>query len=190
MIDLKCEKILEVISKRSGLRMNKDELWIDEPKFVMKAAHAVWAANKYYILACRQQAYLKIRQLLRTENIQLQAAYDVLENVINQFKDVKRKDLPQLENALYHIAGYFKKNLTKKQRQQLTLLIQKDPEEALDRLEYYSCMFNVDYLKNTTLLQENNEKLFNEVPIELTYKNVTYPKGELFWKGHYVLLKK
>lgn len=169
--------------------MKEQENRIDEPKFVMKAAHAVWAANKYFVLACRQQDYLKIRELLKPEKIQTQAAYEVLESVVHQFSDVKSKDLPQLENALYHIAGYFKNQLTKEQRQQLNCLIQDHPEEALARLDHYRRLFDIDYLQNTTLWQGSRAKLFNEVPVELSYKNVTYPKGELIWKGHYVLVK-
>ena len=169
--------------------MGMQEIRIDEPKFVMKAAHAVWAANKYFVLACRQQDYLKIRELLKPEKIQIQAAYDVLENVVHQFSDVKSKDLPQLENALYHIAGYFKKKLTTEQRQEMNCLIQDNSEEALAKLEEYKSLFNIEYLQNTTLWQGSRAKPFNEVPVELTYKNVTYQKGELFWKGSYVLLK-
>lgn len=46
-----------------------------EQNLVLKVAEKVWGANKYFVLACSQQQYLKIHQYLRPDNPQLVAAF-------------------------------------------------------------------------------------------------------------------
>lgn len=174
--------------------MQKDNLAdfqkIDEQKFVLKAAQAVWAANKYFVLACGQEYYLRIRYLLRPDVRELEAAYDVLTEVATKFKTIKSEELPQLINALFHIAGYFKEKLSTEERQQLNHLIQTNPHLALDRLEDYTFAFNIDYLCVSTIWQKHRMYAFDEVPVGLKHKGITYEERQLAWKGNHVLVKR
>lgn len=162
----------------------------DEQKLVLKTAQAVWAANKYFVLACGQEYYLQIRYLLRPDVCQLEAAYEVLTEVATKFKTVKSEELPQLINALYHIAGYFKEKLSNKERQQLNHLIQENPNLALEMLEKYTFAFNIDYLCVSTIWQKHRMHPFDEVPVVLKHKGIVYVERQLAWKGNHILVKR
>lgn len=161
---------------------------IDDQKFVLKTAQAVWAANKYFVLACGQEYYLQIRYLLRPDVCQFEAAFDVLTEVATKFKTIKNEELPQLINALYHIAGYFKEKLSTEERQQLNHLIQTHPNLALDMLEEYTFAYNIDYLCVSTIWQKNRMHSFDEVPVVLKHQGNVYVERQLTWKGNHVLV--
>lgn len=168
--------------------MNNQLIRIENPKLVLKAAQAVWAANKYFVLACNQRDYLQIRQDLRPDVLRLEKVYATLDDVWKQFSDVKTEQLPQLKNALYHISGYFRGKLPDEKRQEMDGLIRTDPKLALEKLEKYTFELNIEYLQMSTLWQRHRTKPFDEVPIAMKHKSVIYLKNQLCWKGNYVLM--
>lgn len=160
-----------------------------EQKLVLKVAEKVWAANKYFVLACSQQQYLKIRQYLRPDNPQLIAAFETLQAVEEQFRYVERAKLPQIENSLYHMAGYFKTFLSNEQRRAMDVLIRQDPHEALQQLEQYTSQFAVQYLAISRVWPSQQETVFNELPVSIKHKGETYLAKSLTWHGDYVVEK-
>lgn len=170
-------------------KINNPFIRIENHKFVLKAAQAVWSANKYFVLACSQQHYLQIRRALRPDNPQLKLTYDILDDVSQQFSAIKTDQLPQLANALYHIAGYLKNKLPNEERQKIDNCIRTNPSAALQLLEKHIFHFNIEYLQMSTLWQKHRTKPFYEVPVELRHKGIIYQENQLHWKGDYVLLK-
>lgn len=169
--------------------MEKETKIICNQRLILKAAQSVWAANKYFVLACSQQQYRKVREHLRPENVKLVKAYEVLSDVYTAFKEVPSTDLPQITNALYHISGYFKKVLPSAARQELDMLIQVNPKEALRILESYTLHYQVDYLLNCSLWPSKRGNCFNQITALLKDKGKTYPPNTLYWNGNSVIFK-
>lgn len=162
---------------------------INDKKTVLKAAQAVWAANKYYILACNQQDYYSIRQFLKPQQSKLQETYLLLKNLHKQYQMVESADLPQISNALFHMLGYFKKVLTADQRQELNQLIKINPRKSLLALEHYSDLHDITYLMQSNIWPVQRRKPFNQVNIPITYDNITYLPNELLWMGNHLIIK-
>lgn len=160
---------------------------INDSKLVLKAAQSVWAANKYFVLACDQEAYRDIRKLLRPDKLELTAAYAVLKRTEEKYHLIPSQDLPQISNALYHMAGYFKKQWSSKQRQKLNSLIKSNPEQALVQLEEQSHLYEIDYLINTRLWKSERVKPFNDVPIPLKHERDVFQTNHLLWEGEHVI---
>jgi len=162
-------------------------LFIENEKVVLKAAQSVWATNKYFVLACNQSYYLKIREFLKPHNMELSAAYNLLKQVHEEFQLVPTGELPQITNALYHMAGYFKQLLSNDKRQLINRLIKENPQEALCQLEQYAFIYQVDYLKHSNIWPSQRGIPFNQIDISLTNHGVTYLPNELIWKGNHLI---
>lgn len=160
--------------------------YLKDPKLVLKAAQSVWATNKYYVLACSQEAYLNVRQLLRPDQVELLAAYEVLQQVEHEFKDVERADLPQIENSLFHVAGYFKTIYSNQERQEMHILIQENPAKALKKLAGSTYQHQIAYLTQSRLWSSERKTSFNEVRGEIRHKGIIYPPKTFMWHGNSV----
>jgi len=79
--------------------MRQENIITDE-KLVLQAALSIWAMNKYLVLACSQQDYLAVRKLLRTEDLDLTAAYNIFKNIESTYCAIPTESLPQVSNAL------------------------------------------------------------------------------------------
>lgn len=165
--------------------MRPDNIITDE-KLVLQAAQSVWAKNKYLVLACSQQDYLAVRKLLRTEDLDLTAAYNVLKNIELTYCAIQTESLPQVSNALFHIAGYFKKFISAEERQEMDHLVQTNPRQALALLEEHTRRHQVPYLVQSRFWSQDREKPFNLVSISIVHENVTYQANELMWHGDYL----
>lgn len=160
---------------------------ISNRKFVLKAAQSVWAANKYLVLACDQEAYRDIRQLLKPQNPKLTTAYIMLKNTEEKYRSLPSHELPQISNALYHMAGYFKMYWSSNERQEINNLIKRDPEQALAQLEEQSHLHEIEYLLRTRLWNRERVKPFNNVPISLKHESATYEANQLLWEKELVI---
>ncbi|GAB4074762.1 hypothetical protein GCM10028778_22650 [Barrientosiimonas marina] len=160
---------------------------IDDKKLVLKAAQSVWAANKYFVLACDQTAYRDVRQLLRPDTQRLNEAYTLLQRIDATYQSTASEALPELANALYHAAGYFKQLLSNERRQAINALIRDQPAAALAELERETTNYHVDYLLSSRLWPSQREKPFNHVPVRLTYQGQVYEASELLWQGDHVI---
>lgn len=167
--------------------MNEGLQQIDTRKMVLKAAESVWAANKYFVLACNQQQYLYIRRYFRHDQRDLPAAFALLKKTEETYQSVHCSDLPELTNALYHVMGYFKKLISPEQKQFLNTSVQQNPRAALDELERLTFLYHVEYLLTCRLWQRNKDKAFNEVPMSLTEMGYSYaPYTWLWYKDHLI----
>lgn len=166
------------------------ETIITDEKLVLQAAESVWAMNKYFVLACSQQDYREVRKLFRTEYLDFTAAYHILKNNELTYCDIPTESLPQVSNALFHIAGYFKKFTSSKERQEMNHLILTNPGQALALLEENTRRHDVRYLLQSRFWSRDREKPFNLVPIAIVHNHVTYQANELMWHGDYLSRKK
>lgn len=162
---------------------------IDSESLVLKAAQTVWAVNKYFILACSQQDYRNIRNCLKPQQLNLNLAYQLIKKQQLRFQSVPGHLLPEIENTLYHMAGFFKNNLKSNQKAALNELIKQDAAEAFRLLEQYTIDFHVNYLLQSNIWNSNRWKTFNIVNTTLKEKNSVYKPGELFWYGDYCKAK-
>lgn len=155
---------------------------IHEEKTVIKGAEAVWGANKYFVLACSQRRYLKIREHFKNKD--LHAAFRILKQTDHEYEGTPSDKLPELDNALYHILGYFKKKVSDDQRQMVNDLIPNDPIKALNQLERWTHLYEVDYLKPCRLWKRGQP--FQLVPISIPGKKVYDRSERVMWEGDYL----
>ncbi|GAA0599143.1 hypothetical protein GCM10009001_14270 [Virgibacillus siamensis] len=160
---------------------------MDDEKLVLKTAQAVWAANKYFVLACSQQNYQKIRQHLRPDVKEFNVAYQLMEETDSRFRNVPSGQLPQIINALQHIAGYFKKQLPAGAKHNLNVLIRKNPSQAIRELEQLAGIHHVDYLLYSRLWERLRERPFHKVPYRLKHQSKELPQSSLYWMGDHVV---
>lgn len=168
--------------------MQQKDYTINDEKSVLKAAQAVWASNKYFVLACSQQHYRKVREYLKQDNRELKAAFKLLKQINEDFKSVPTADLPQISNALYHMAGYFKKKLSNYERQELNDLIKTNPQKALYQIKNYTDYYKISYLEQSNIWPNERQKPFNLVNISIVDNGVTYPPNHLLWQGFYLIV--
>lgn len=167
--------------------LKEKQTYIDKPALVLKVAQACWAANKYFVLACSQSHYQRIRAELR-EGIQgVEAAYQLIKEIENTYKDTASEDLPQIRNTLYHMAGYFKNLTPRKDRREMDQFIQESPKKALDRLEVLTVEHEVEYLLHTRLWKRQREDAFNNLAVPLRHKGTIYPPYTLWLENDYVV---
>lgn len=162
---------------------------IDSESLVLKAAQAVWAANKYFILACSQQDYRNIRNCLKPQQLNLNLAYQLIKKHQLRFQSVPGHLLPEIENTLYHMAGYFKKSLKSNQKAALNELIKQDAAKSFHLLEQYTIDFQVGYLLQSNIWRSNRWKTFNMVKKTLKDKGSVYKANELIWYGDYCIAR-
>jgi len=163
--------------------MNKVDKRIEDEKFIRQLAQAVWAANKYFVLACSQVDYLAIRHHINSDREGLLQAYHVLESVIRKYGKEKNSQLAELTNSLYHMSGYFKKYLSNEERQKLDHLIRTDQQQALEEIEALAIQHKVTYLTMSMMWRENRTAVFNRNQKKMKYAGVNYEPNELSWQG-------
>lgn len=116
-------------------------------KNIRKECEELWAKNKYYVLSKSHKEYLGIREYLKGNELDV----SFLKEKIQKIKDMNesRKDF---SNAVIHVWGYFRKDASAIEKQEL-----------FDRLNEYmeersSQTVVIDYL-NTLLKKYPNEYL-------------------------------
>ena len=163
--------------------MRQENIITDE-KLVLQAAQAIWAMNKYLVLACNQQDYQKVRTYLKANDRDLTAAYRILRNIETTYGQVPTEELPQLSNALYHMAGYFKKLVSSEERQKMSNSIQTNFSQALTLLEENTQKYQVHYLLHSNdLCDMNAERLTNPIYPEHDTAYLKECKNNLLEKG-------
>ena len=118
-----------------------------------------WAYNKYWVMAHSQQCYEQIRLLAKDnewseqKNIEFK---NLLEKAASQTPTVKT-----LTNAYQHVWGYFKKICMPEEKQTYLHLLQElspTEDELGPFLSRLAEKYQVSYLLNSRLIQENKEK--------------------------------
>ena len=122
-------------------------------KDIRKECEEAWAKNKYYVLSKSHKAYLEIRAYLREKEP------DVLwiNKKIQETRDMKesKKDF---SNAILHIWGYFKKEASTMEKEELFDILNEYMEGKSNQnsvIEYLNTLLKKypnEYLEKSTLL--------------------------------------
>ena len=123
------------------------------PKNKRKECEELWAKNKYYVLSKSHKTYLDIREYLKEKEVDIL----VLNEKIQKVRDMKesKKDF---RNAILHIWGYFKKQSSEIEKQELFNILEeymegKNTQEYV--IEYINTLlarYPNKYLQESTLL--------------------------------------
>ena len=122
-------------------------------KDIRKECEELWAKNKYYVLSKSHKAYLEIRAYLREKEP------DVLwvKEKIQEARDMKesKKDF---SNAVLHIWGYFKKEASTMEKEELFDILNEYMEGKNNQKVVIECINTLlkkypnEYLEKSTLL--------------------------------------
>ena len=122
-------------------------------KDIRRECEELWAKNKYYVLSKSHKAYLEIRAYLREKEP------DVLwlNEKIHETRDMKesKKDF---SNAVLHIWGYFKKEASTMEKEELFDILNKYMEGKSNQnsvIEYLNTLLKKypnEYLEQSTFL--------------------------------------
>ena len=128
-------------------------------KDIRKECEETWAKNKYYVLSKSHKAYLEIRTYLREKEP------DVLwiNKKIQEARDMKesKKDF---SNAILHIWGYFKKEASIMEKEELFDILNEYMEGKSNQnsvIEYLNTLLKKypnEYLEKSTLLKGEQDE--------------------------------
>ena len=122
-------------------------------KNIKKECEELWAKNKYYVLSKSHKTYLDIREYLKEKEVDIL----VLNEKIQKVRDMKesKKDF---RNAILHIWGYFKKQSSEIEKQELFNILEEYMEGKNNQeyvIEYINTLltrYPNKYLQESTLL--------------------------------------
>mgnify|MGYP000859255328 FL=1 len=122
-------------------------------KNIKKECEELWAKNKYYVLSKSQKIYLEIREYLKEKELDIVW----LNEKIQETRDMKesKKDF---RNAILHIWGYFKKQSSEIEKQELFNILGEYMEGKNNQnavIEYINTLLKKypnEYLEKSTLL--------------------------------------
>ena len=124
-----------------------------EFKKIRKDCEELWAKNKYYVLSKSHKVYLEIREYLKEKEVDILYLNEKIERV----RDIEesKKDF---NNAILHVWGYFKKEVTEIEKQGLCILLEeymKGKNDQKSVIEYINILLKKypnEYLQKSTLL--------------------------------------
>lgn len=122
-------------------------------KNIKKECEELWAKNKYYVLSKSHKTYLEIREYLKEKEVDIL----VLNEKIQKVRDMKesKKDF---RNAILHIWGYFKKQSSEIEKQELFNILgeymegKNNQEYVIEYINYLLRKYPNKYLQESTLL--------------------------------------
>ena len=122
-------------------------------KNIRKECEELWAKNKYYVLSKSHKEYLGIREYLKGDELDV----SFLKEKIKKIKDMNesRKDF---SNAVLHVWGYFKKDASAIEKQELFDRLNEYMEERSSQkvvIDYVNTLLKKypnEYLENSTFL--------------------------------------
>lgn len=122
-------------------------------KNIRKECEELWAKNKYYVLSKSHKEYLGIREYLKGNELDV----SFLKEKIQKIKDMNesRKDF---SNAVLHVWGYFRKDASAIEKQELFDRLNEYMEErssqtvVIDYLNTLLKKYPNEYLENSTFL--------------------------------------
>ncbi|MFT4452429.1 YbgA family protein [Parvimonas sp. G1425] len=124
------------------------------PKNKRKECEELWAKNKYYVLSKSHKTYLDIREYLKEKEVDIL----VLNEKIQKVRDMKesKKDF---RNAILHIWGYFKKQSSEIEKQELFNILEEYMEGkntqsyVIGYIKTLLARYPNKYLQESTLLK-------------------------------------
>ena len=120
---------------------------------IRRECENLWAKNKYYVLSKSHKEYLEIREYLKEKEVDIL----VLNEKIQKVRDMKesKKDF---RNAILHIWGYFKKQSSEIEKQELFNILgeymegKNNQEYVIEYINYLLRKYPNKYLQESTLL--------------------------------------
>mgnify|MGYP001002693762 FL=1 len=122
-------------------------------KNIKKECEELWAKNKYYILSKSHKIYLEIREYLNEKEVDIL----ILNEKIQKARDVK-ENKKDFTNAIFHIWGYFKKQSSEIEKQELFNILEEymkgknNQEDVIEYINYLLRKYPNKYLQESTLL--------------------------------------
>lgn len=122
-------------------------------KNIKKECEELWAKNKYYVLSKSHKTYLEIREYLKEKEVDIL----VLNEKIQKVRDMKesKKDF---RNAILHVWGYFKKQSSEIEKQELFNILEEymegknNQEYVIEYINILLTRYPNKYLQESTLL--------------------------------------
>jgi len=115
-----------------------------------KMTEILWREEKYHVMFHSQQHYAQIRQAMRE-----QQSYTVIAQLISQALS-ETPTTGSMQNACQHMWGYFKKLANTNEKEQYRqLLNNQNFEQLLNFLKQLAQTYNVTYLLESRILQNN-----------------------------------
>ena len=129
-------------------------------KNIKKECEELWAKNKYYVLSKSHKVYLNIREYLKEKEVDI--AY--LQEKIQSAKDIEesKKDF---HNAILHVWGYFKKEASETEKQELFAILEeyregkKSQEAVIQYLNALLKRYPNEYLQESTFLTGEQDEI-------------------------------
>jgi len=118
-----------------------------------KECEMLWAKNKYYVLSKSHKAYLEIREYLKAKEVDILFLKERIQTVRNL--EESKKDF---NNAILHVWGYFKKDASEVEKQELFTILEKYMVGKMNQnsvIEYIKVLLKKypnKYLQESTLL--------------------------------------
>ncbi|MBF1306841.1 YbgA family protein [Parvimonas micra] len=122
-------------------------------KNIKKECEELWAKNKYYVLSKSHKVYLEIREYLKEKEVDIL----ILNEKIQKARDVK-ENKKDFTNAILHIWGYFKKQSSEIEKQELFNILEEymkgknNQEDVIEYINYLLRKYPNKYLQESTLL--------------------------------------
>lgn len=122
-------------------------------KNIKKECEELWAKNKYYVLSKSHKIYLEIREYLKEKEVDIL----ILNEKIQKARDVK-ENKKDFTNAILHIWGYFKKQSSEIEKQELFNILEEymkgknNQEDVIEYINYLLRKYPNKYLQESTLL--------------------------------------
>ena len=122
-------------------------------KNIKKECEELWAKNKYYILSKSHKIYLEIREYLKEKEVDIL----ILNEKIQKARDVK-ENKKDFTNAIFHIWGYFKKQSSEIEKQELFNILEEymegknNQEYVIEYINILLTRYPNKYLQESTLL--------------------------------------
>ena len=122
-------------------------------KNIKKECEELWAKNKYYVLSKSHKIYLEIREYLKEKEVDIL----ILNEKIQKVRDVK-ENKKDFTNAILHIWGYFKKQSSEIEKQELFNILEEymkgknNQEDVIEYINYLLRKYPNKYLQESTLL--------------------------------------
>ena len=124
----------------------------------MSQCQTLWARNKYLVLSHSSNIYLKIRQYLKSESVEVAHVQALIDQAV-----VLLENRGQVCNAFQHIWGYFKKKASMTEKEGFMHLLlryqsgQADQKDLVAAVRDLLFKYPNPYLQKSTLLFQNEE---------------------------------
>ena len=119
----------------------------------------LWAKNKYLVLSHSSKIYLEIRTYLKQEEVLLSKVSELIKQAV-----CLPEDKGQVTNALYHVWGYFKKFVTKEEKDNFFEMIgdynnnEYKKEDLINEVRVLLKKYPNNYLKESTFINGGEDE--------------------------------